>query len=215
MKPELGKFFRRRRFDIAPVAPQTQSSYFEASIPPVTGKELAHFEGQAERILDKDLSVSTFNLYVDTMIRIMGTHEYGERNGASSNSIGVPEGKDYRSIDFWRKADGSRSVRTEFHDSEGILARFHIFAEEVSLIGWASEAIEPNDSFASLEVSYASPWLNLKEEYIESFASGGTIETPDVYESEESLSLAQTHAFLRKTFDLYKTYKEAKVAAAF
>lgn len=215
MKPELGRFFRKRRLDIAPSTPQAQSSYYEPSVPPVSGEELAHLEGQAERILNKDLSVSTFNLYVDTMIKIMGTHEYGERNGASSLDISVPEGKDYRSIDFKRKADGNRSVRTTFHDSEGILARFHIFAEEVSLIGWASEAIEPNDSFASLEVSYASPWLNLKEEYIESFASGGTIPTPDVSETRDILTLAQTHAFLRKTFDLYKTYKEAKVAAAF
>lgn len=210
MRPE--KLFGRLRLiprpDSRPISPPQQRSPFEPEVAPVTGTEKTRLESQAQKLLEKDLSAAVFNRYVDTMILLMGTHQFGKLGDQKSRSIYFGEGDgNSRSIEFERDEKGVRSIVSVFHDRNGVGENFAIRAETLVLGMFASEAVDLNDSFADLAVTYNAAWKNLKAEELQSFIAGHNIEVPVAYEGEAQLSLKETHEFLKRTFEHYSATK--------
>lgn len=198
----------RRAESIPLTQDQKNQNRYEPAVPPAEGEEKLKLERQASVILEKDLSVATYNKYVDTMIKLLGTHKYASRGAAGSLSI-VVLGNDRsgRFISFERSEKGERSITTELHPVNGMGISFNARLEEITLIEGRSErATDEEDGFANQMMLFDTPF---DIEYtVPSFVTGEQVEIEFEREKNNILSLSQTKSYLQKTFDLYKTHPQ-------
>jgi len=189
---------------------------YEPAKPPAEGQEKEKLEKEAQKLLEKDLSTTVFNRFVDTMIQIMGTSEYSPRGSARAHDFGFYEGEAYRTIEFYRRSSGEREISTTLNQPDGIGKRFSVRHEVIGISrNWAESAVDEDDEFAELMIFFDAPRLNLKSEIFSSFIAGeeGTINSELLRHQKNALTLGQAKNFLVNTFELYKTYSQENNAS--
>ncbi|HVT00773.1 MAG TPA: hypothetical protein VHE53_00895 [Patescibacteria group bacterium] len=208
---QLERFRKLRPFAFrkATETPSQEPPKYPSIIDPINEWEKQRLEVDCERILAKEkITPQDFDIYVDSMVQILGCTENSPRQATSNMIQGFSDG---HSIGIWfeQGEDRKYSIRTR-NECMDETKPLHTKGEEVRL-NMGSPSFSP-EYFT--EATYYLDNNRVVPQYFKALTEDKPVEIDYPWEQTTTLTDAQTLGFMRKTFDIYKTWQDAGVFEA-